>query len=72
MIKYFCDICGAEKSVGDIYGVGGKWRNGITLTPQDGEYPRIGECEKHICADCLAKLGWKATPEEKGVEVSIP
>jgi len=59
MIRYFCDICGAEKEKRDILGLSGIWMNGFILTSEDQVVPKIEECKKHICKVCLSNLGWK-------------
>lgn len=58
MIKFYCDICGAEKEKRDILGVSGTWMNGFVLTSEDQVVPKIEECRKHICKGCLSNLGW--------------
>jgi hypothetical protein len=58
MIKLYCDICGAEKENHQILGVNYARKDYISLTSAGYPFINIGGCSKHICKDCLEKLGW--------------
>jgi hypothetical protein len=64
MILIYCDICGEEKASWQVHGVSYIKKNYIALTSADDPCSRpIGECSKHICNDCLEKLGWSEKEE---------
>jgi len=68
MIKIICDICGNENSISNVpfFGVASISKSGLIFVSRNDDFPKITDCEKHICGFCLHKLGWKATmdPEE--------
>lgn len=63
MIRLLCDICGSDDINNRMYGVRGSKSSLILVMPGD-DFPKITECEKHICYQCLRRLGWKPEPED--------
>ena len=66
MIKLYCDICGAEKASWQIIGVRHAVDESIYLTGNNAQFGEtIEQCKKHICKDCLEKIGWSEKETEE-------